>query len=136
MDVIQAQPVTEPSTQRNQSTDPPALPELSYSLIDRHRPADPTVPLTPFGLYLVPSHQPEAELARSIERDVFFEYFGNTPELLAEEYGRYEQASLFLTVMDHVRVRPAGMIRVIQPSPAGLKTLHDLERVWEQPLDP
>lgn len=88
-----------------------------------------------FGLYFLPSGHPSAELGRHVERTVFGEFFGNSPELLAEEYGRYDGASLFLCVVDHRRRVPAGVMRVIVPSDAGLKSLHDIESAWNQPLD-
>jgi hypothetical protein len=84
----------------------------------------------PFGLYVLPSNAPGAELARHVERVVFEETFGNSPELLEQEYGPYEPASIFFCVVDHRRRRPAGMLRVIRHSPAGFKSLHDLERLW------
>lgn len=85
----------------------------------------------PFGVYVIPGSDPTAEIGRSVERQVFHDYFGNTPELLAEEYGRYERSSLFLCVIDHLRMRPAGVFRIILPSPAGLKSFHDMEREWD-----
>jgi hypothetical protein len=91
----------------------------------------PAVP--PFGVYVLAGSEPSSDLARSIERDVFFEFFGNTPELLAEEYDRYEDASLFLCVVDHERDRAAGMMRIITPSPAGFKSLDDIGRAWGEP---
>ena len=90
---------------------------------------------TPFGLYVIPSADPAAELARAVERDVFFEYFGNTREMLAAEYDPYEAASVYLCVIDHLRGRAAGAMRLILPSPAGLKTTVDLEQAWSQPVD-
>jgi len=85
---------------------------------------------TPFGVYLIDAREPASDLARRVERDVFLEFFGNTDEMLDLEYGPYESASLFLCVVDHQRRTPAGMIRVIRPSPAGFKTLHDLDAIW------
>lgn len=85
---------------------------------------------TPFGLYVVPGTDPAAEIGRSIEREVFYDFFGNSPDLLAAEYGAYEAASLFLCIVDHVRMRPAGVFRIVLPSPAGLKTFHDMEKDW------
>lgn len=89
----------------------------------------------PFGLYMFPSSHPGAELGRHIERVVFDEFFDNSPEMLAEEYGPYEDASLFFCVIDHKRRLPAGALRIIVPNDAGFKSLDDIERVWEQPLD-
>ena len=90
---------------------------------------------TPFGLYVLGSHEPAAELARSVERDVFLEYFGNSPELLAHEYDRFEPSSFFLCVVDHRRQVPAGVIRIIVNSPVGLKSLQDLEHGWDVSVD-
>jgi hypothetical protein len=88
----------------------------------------------PFGAYVFLADEPAAELGRSVERAVFLEAFGNTPELLAAEYGPYEASSLFFTVLDHRRLRPAGVIRIIVPTAhgPGLKTLNDLEPVWHE----
>jgi hypothetical protein len=103
--------------------------ELAAALRDReHRPA------TPYGLYVLRSDDPAAELARSVEREVFLEHFGNTPQLLDAEYGPYEKACWFLLVLDHGRLAPAGMCRMIAPSPAGSKTVHDAQDVWNVDL--
>ena len=85
---------------------------------------------TPFGLYIVRGTDPASEMARSIEREVFYDFFGNSPDLLAKEYGRYEASSLFLCIVDHLRMKPAGVFRIVLPSDAGLKTFHDMERDW------
>ncbi|HVN50080.1 MAG TPA: hypothetical protein VMT43_01540, partial [Acidimicrobiales bacterium] len=82
---------------------------------------------TPFGVYVLDADQPEAELARAVEREVLDEFFTNSPELLEREYGPYESASTFLCVVDHEQRAPAGMIRIIRPGDAGLKSVHDIE---------
>jgi hypothetical protein len=92
-------------------------------------------PPEPFGLYAFPASAHESELARAVERRVFDEWFGNSPELLTSEYGPYEDATLFLAVLDHRRCLPAGMIRLVLPSPAGFKSLHDLEAGWDVHAD-
>lgn len=92
-------------------------------------------PTEPFGIYAFTADAPESELARHVEREVFYEFFQNTPELLAEEYGPYEGSTLFLCAIDHRRRLPAGAIRVILPSAAGLKSLADIESVWGHRLD-
>jgi len=100
----------------------------------------------PFGVYVFASDEPGAELARHVERAVFQEAFGNSPDLLAREYGPYDRSSLFFCVVDHRRRLPAGMMRLILPSEAtgaatgpgagaGSKSVHDLERVWGEPAD-
>lgn len=92
-------------------------------------------PEQPFGLHLLAGTDPAAELCRHVEREVFLEYFGNTSDFLAREYGAYEETSLFLCVIDHRRLAPAGVMRMILPSDAGQKSLHDIERVWKESPD-
>lgn len=86
----------------------------------------------PMGAYLFRFDEPGAELARHLDRVVFLEAFGNTPELLAEEYDPYEASSVFVCIMDHLRRAPAGAMRIVLPSPAGCKTFHDLSTVWHE----
>lgn len=84
----------------------------------------------PFGAYMFRGDEPGAQLGRHVERTVFLEAFGNTPELLDEEYGRYEPNSAFICVVDHLRKLPAGVMRVLLPAPGGFKSLNDLEGAW------
>ena len=72
-----------------------------------------------------------ADLGRTVELDVFGEVFGSDRAEMDREYGPYEDASRFFVVMDQQRRRPAGVLRVIGNSAAGLKTLHDIA---EEPL--
>lgn len=103
-----------------------AIDELATAFIEAQGRGD-----TPYGFYVLRADDPASELARSVEREVFFEFFGNTPELLADEYDPYEGASLFLCVLDHHRRMPAASMRLLLPSPAGFKSLSDLGRQWE-----
>ena len=91
-------------------------------------------PTQPFGVYVCRSHERGAELGRFVERGVFLEVFGNTPEQLAHEYDQYEPGSIFITVVDHARRVPCGMMRVLVPSPAGFKSLDDVLVGWGEPL--
>ena len=86
---------------------------------------------TPFGLYIVPAHSPAAELGRAVERSVFMEYFGNSPELLQEEYEPYDEGSVFILVVDHLLRQPAGAMRLLVPGTPS-KSLHDIARVWDE----
>jgi hypothetical protein len=104
------------------------LDELATALIEREGRGD-----TPFGFYVLRSSDPAAELGRAVERDVFLEFFGNTRDMLHEEYDPYESASLFLVLVDHLRRQPAGVLRVLLPSPIGFKSLHDIESHWGEP---
>ena len=92
-------------------------------------------PSQPFGVYVFAADAPESELARHVEREVFYEYFNNTPELLEAEYGPYEGSTVFVCALDHRRGLPAGAIRLVLPSPAGLKSLGDVEPVWGHRID-
>ena len=91
-----------------------------------------TTPVT-FALDVLAPDHPEAERARQVEREVFLEFFGNTPAMLADEYGPFEASSLFLLVTDRRRDVPAGAMRVILPSAAGSKSMHDLATAWDAP---
>jgi len=84
----------------------------------------------PFGLYAFNASEPGAELGRRVERAVFLDAFGDTPDVLADEYDPYEAASFFFVVIDHRRRVAAGTMRVIMPTGAGQKSLDDLLRVW------
>jgi hypothetical protein len=107
------------------------LRDIAADIVDR-RTAD-TNTKAGFGVYAIPGTDPAAELGRHIEREVFSEFFGNSPQLLAEEYSAYEENSVFITVLDHRRRLPAGVMRVIMPSAtASQKSLDDIERVWKK----
>ena len=92
-----------------------------------------SAPAQPFGTYVFAADEPGAALARAVEREVFLETFGDTPEVLDAEYAQYDDASVFFVVVDHRRRVPAGMMRVITPSPAGFKSLDDLLPAWGVP---
>jgi hypothetical protein len=110
-------------------------PEPLRDLTDTYLRASGAAQAAGFGVYAFTAADPFSELARHVERVVFDEFFGNSPELLAEQYDPFEANTIFLTVLDHHRRLPAGVIRVIRPSPAGFKSLLDIETVWGQPLD-
>lgn len=88
----------------------------------------------PMGVYVWQLGDQAAELALSVERTVFEAAFGNTPELLAAEYEPYDPASVFVCVIDQRRKVPAGMMRIVVPSPVGLKSLNDASLVWDEPF--
>ncbi len=69
----------------------------------------------------------ELVAAQTCEADVFLQWYGNTHDQLAEEYGPYEPVSTFLAVLDDDGVAQ-GVARLISPNPAGLKSLDDLAR--------
>jgi hypothetical protein len=65
--------------------------------------------------------------AESCEAAVFLETYGNTAQQWRDEYGPYDPASVFITILE-----PAGdavaSCRLILPSSIGLKSLVDTER--------
>ncbi|MGK5684980.1 hypothetical protein [Actinoplanes sp. URMC 104] len=65
---------------------------------------------------------PLADVARTVERQVFEAAFGNDATTMAAEYGDYERHSIFFVVLDRETRRPAGAGRVID---GGGKTLDD-----------
>lgn len=89
----------------------------------------------PYGCYAFAAHDPRADIARYVERAVFLEAFGNTREMLREEYDPYESTSVFLCVVDHRRRLPAGAVRLILPSETGpgFKSANDIEPAWNEP---
>jgi hypothetical protein len=87
----------------------------------------------PFGVYLFETDEAAAALGRHVEYAVFSEAFGDTLEGLTKQFRPYEQASFFICVVDHLRRLPVGMMRVLIPSPAGFKSLNEIEPIWGIP---
>lgn len=82
-------------------------------------------PGTPLRL-LVADSPAEKAAARAVEAGVFLDAFGNTPDVMEQEYGPYEDRSRFLAVVDDRSGRALGVVRLIVPDAAGeLKTLTD-----------
>lgn len=65
--------------------------------------------------------------ARDAEAEIFLREYGNTATTMAEEYGAYEDASVFLALTDETG-QVVAETRLITPSAAGLKTLNDVGR--------
>src|SRR3954447_12098752 len=64
--------------------------------------------------------------ARECEAEVFLRWYGNTREQLAEEYGPYEDSSVFVALADRDD-EVVGAARMLMPGGrAGLKTLADV----------
>jgi hypothetical protein len=87
---------------------------------------------TPFGSYLFSTNEPAADLARYVERSVLAEAFACPAAMARAAYDHYEPASLFICVLDHRRFLPFGAIRVVVPSPAGFKSLDEIDHHWHQ----
>jgi hypothetical protein len=73
---------------------------------------------------------PEADLlaaTRECEAEVFLRAYGNTRQQLEDEYGPYEQASVFIALADDSG-DVVGACRLIRPTGLGLKSLDDAAR--------
>lgn len=82
-----------------------------------------------FVCFRVSGDHPVADAARNLEREVFEEVFdGNDAAFMDREYGPYESASTFFVSFDRETEMPAGVLRVMWNSDAGLKTINDLAR--------
>lgn len=78
-----------------------------------------------YGVYEINGSLAESDVARSLECEVFFEYFGNDAEEMHREYGVYEEHSEFIVVVDHRRHIAVGVVRLIKHSEKSLKTFVD-----------
>ncbi|MCF6745180.1 hypothetical protein E9529_13030 [Blastococcus sp. KM273128] len=85
---------------------------------------------------LLVAHTPaEREAARQVEADVFLQAFGNTPELLAQEYGPFEERSRFVTVIDDESGVALGTARLITHGASPVKTVLDIAGApWHLPV--
>lgn len=79
-----------------------------------------------FVCFEIEGTDPFSNIARQLEREVFQASFGNDPVMLTGEYASYEESSLFFLAVDTEKRVPAGAMRMIRNSDAGLKTLVDL----------
>jgi hypothetical protein len=77
-----------------------------------------------------------ANIARQIEREVFQESWGNDAATMKKEYGPYDESSVFFLAIDTQAKVPAGVLRMIRNSPAGLKTIVDLDDSIKSPIAP
>jgi hypothetical protein len=87
-----------------------------------------------FACFEIEGAEPFSNIARQMEREVFQDSFGNDPIMLAGEYEPYEQSSLFFLAVDTEKKVPAGAMRMIRNSAAGLKTLVDLADSAKTPM--
>ncbi|TYP87222.1 hypothetical protein [Blastococcus xanthinilyticus] len=84
---------------------------------------------------LVASSPAEREAARQVEARVFLQAFGNTPELLEQEYGAYEERSRFIAVIDDASGEALGTARLITSGADPVKTLLDVAGdPWQLPV--
>lgn len=77
----------------------------------------------------------EREAARQVEALVFLQAFGNTPELMAREYGAYEARSRFVAVIDEESGNALGTARLITAGASPVKTVVDVAgEPWHLPV--
>ena len=88
------------------------------------------------ALRLIVAHSPaERDAARQVEAAVFLQAFGNTPEVLAQEYGPYEARSRFVAVIDDESGTALGTARLIAAGASPVKTLVDVAGdPWHLPV--
>jgi hypothetical protein len=89
----------------------------------------------PFKLQVIGPTHPLAPAARALVGAVFLEEFGNTEEVMHEEYDRYDPATRYIVMTDR-RGKVVGTIGVIDDNPAGFKSVNDLSGPpWNVPPD-
>jgi hypothetical protein len=89
-----------------------------------------------FACFELDGRDPYSDIARQLEREVFFDSWGNDAATMAREYGPYDDHSLFFLAIDTHAEAPAGVLRMIRNSPAGLKTIVDLDDTEKSPIAP
>ena len=89
-----------------------------------------------FACFAIESTDPFANIARQLEREVFQDSWGNDAATMKKEYGPYDESSVFFMAVDTVDKVPAGVLRMIRNSPAGLKTIVDLDDRLKSPIAP
>ena len=73
----------------------------------------------------VDGRSPFSNVGRYVERVVFEATFGNDAAQMTDEYGAYEETSTFFISVDRDTGTPSGVLRIIEDSPFGLKSLND-----------
>ena len=92
----------------------------------------PTRPNGPrWGLhYGIETNSEWSEKGRLIEEDVFVETLGYTPELVREEYDRFDDRSIWIVLANHHSGQAVGSIRAIVGPHEQLKLAEDLRERW------
>lgn len=89
-----------------------------------------------FASFAIEGTDPFANIARQLEREVFETSWGNDSATMKNEYGPYDESSLFFMVVDTRDMVPAAVLRMIRNSSAGLKTIVDLDDAVKSPIAP
>lgn len=75
--------------------------------------------------YMLKSHDIFPDIGRKVEAEVFEDTFGNTPEYMKQEYGKYEEQSSFFVSVDREKNTPTDVMRIIRNGPQGFKSVND-----------
>ena len=78
-----------------------------------------------YGVYELKGSSSDSDVARTLECEVFNQYFGNDAHLMSREYGEYEDFSDFIVVIDQKKLLAVGVVRLVSHSNKSLKTLVD-----------
>ncbi|MDX1891464.1 hypothetical protein [Mycolicibacterium sp. 050158] len=89
-----------------------------------------------FACFTIEGDDPFANIARQVEREVFEDSWGNDSATMKREYGPYDDSSVFFMAVDTHAGVPAGVLRMIRNSSAGLKTIVDLDDCAKSPIAP
>ncbi len=84
-----------------------------------------------WGLYYaVEPDDPASEAARAIERFVFTHSLGYSDTMVEEEYGLYEEISVWILLINRASDEPVGSLRALVAPNEKLKIDADLHRLW------
>lgn len=81
-----------------------------------------------FVYYELAPDSEHANLARTVEADVFMERFKEPHAQTAKTYSPYEEQSRFLLAVDAEASKVAGALRIVTNGKSGLLTLNDLAK--------
>lgn len=89
-----------------------------------------------YACFAIEGTDPFANIARQLEREVFEQSWGNDSATMKKEFGPYDESSVFFMAVDTHEKVPAGVVRMIRNSSAGLKTIVDLDDSIKSPIAP
>lgn len=81
-----------------------------------------------FVCYKVAGDDRFSDIGRSVEREVLELTFGNDAEEMEREYGEFEHDSTFFISVDTRRQVPTGVLRVMELTDHGSKSLDDIDK--------
>ena len=81
-----------------------------------------------FACFAFRGDSPFANLGRSKEAEIFNDTFANDIDTMTKQYGPYEANSIFFVTIDPINKKVVGVLRAIENSDIGLKTLNDIQK--------